>query len=183
MPMPNDLGQNVDFASYVLCRYNVERQQHGYATSVDMTVTVGRSMDGWEMYLQFSTTANVKVKSVRGGQLIGSEISKNGSVVVRNLVPRLKAFDSFRVAFTVRHGQSNVKLFPATFLLKQPPRRQANGMCGGSSIRPSMSDFVTLKNSKYKMTLTFSSRHTRWMSCQLVFDVPIRIILVQRAEF
>ena len=178
-------GHQTHLVSHVDCQYNPRAtKQHRQDTKVSLRVRVFSSMDGWEMTIQLRLTNNVRVKSVKGGQLMGGDIIQNGSIVIRNRILRLDPNESFPVSFIVRTGQLHPQLFPATFRLTHPPPKMVNGMCTGKNIpvqstQPKLID----KNREYRLTLHFHIKYNRVSSCELSFNVPIRVTAVQHAEY
>ena len=171
--------------SHIQCQYNsYPAKKNGYNTKVTLRVTVSSCMDGWEMTIQLPLKSGVRVMSVKGGQLIGSETIQNGSIVIRDRILPLDPHESFSVSFIVKTGQSNPRLFPATFNLTLPPPRMVDGMCTGEKVPdPSTQYRVIDTNWEYGLTLLFRTRYSRVSSCKLSFNVPVTVKAVHHAEY
>ena len=179
-------GRQAHFVSRVQCQYTSHpAKKNGYSTKVTLRVTVSSSMDGWEMTIQLPLKSVVRVKSVKGGQLMGGNTIQNGSIVIRNRILRLDPNESFPVSFTVMTGQPNPRLFPATFKLTLPPPRMVDGMCTGKKVPDPSTQFRVIDRNweEYRLTLHFHIIYNHVSSCELSFNVPVRVTVVQRAEY
>lgn len=173
--------------SRIGCQYDKSPtvKGNGYHTRVILTVTVSTPMDGWQLSLRLPITRTIRVRFVKGGQLIGGETIENGSsIVVVNRLRHLEAREQFKVFFTVMTGQKGARLFPAAFKLARPPPRMVNGMCTGPpvDVRSTRTKPIS-ENLEYRLFVDFHIKFNRVSSCVLSFEVPVRVTAIHHAEY
>ncbi|XP_062517086.1 uncharacterized protein LOC134192365 [Corticium candelabrum] len=174
--------------SRVSCNYKKPVQvDERYKTNVKITFVVSAPLDGWEISLLFgSTSPDVSICDVNGAQVVNTK--SDGTIVFRNLTERLQIGNDSKLEFNLYTAEEGVKLFPVKFGLRLPTvvTPKVNGMCRGFDIHSPSARFSVdpTDKAKYTLKLNFAVQpgQTSWITCRLMFNVPVRIIEVHHAE-